>query len=115
MLRGGAEMPVPALLAAAPRPAREMRRYDATALGFLARELADDDLDDPRMRGVSRGVGVDTIGPVGWAARRCEGGPRRARALQVGESKRNGPTSCNAPPRKAGGICTVSTAVFMTI
>ena len=68
VFRGGTETAVQSVLAAAPRPAREMRRYDATELGFHARELADDDLTDPRKRGITRGVIVDGIASGGWAA-----------------------------------------------
>jgi S1-C subfamily serine protease len=68
VFRGGTETPVRSVLAAAPRPAREMRRYDATDLGFHARELADDDRNDPRKRDVTRGVVVDGIESGGWAA-----------------------------------------------
>ena len=66
--RDGTETPVQAVLVAAPRPAREMRRFDATDLGFHARELADEDLNDPRRRGMAGGVVVDGVESGGWAA-----------------------------------------------
>jgi serine protease Do len=66
--RDGAEVPVTATLRAAPRQAREMRRYEDPDFGFRVRELADSDLDDPRLRGIARGLVVDAIEPGGWAA-----------------------------------------------
>ncbi len=66
--RDGTQTPVPAVLVAAPRPAREMQRYASPELGFHARELADEDLNDPRRRGMAGGVVVDGIESGGWAA-----------------------------------------------
>jgi serine protease Do len=66
--RGGAEMPVEATLRAAARQAREMKRYEDVDFGFRARELADSDLEDPRLRGTSQGIVVDAIEQGGWAA-----------------------------------------------
>lgn len=66
--RGGAEMPVEARLRAAPRQAREMRRYEDVNFGFRARELADSDLEDPRLRGAAQGIIVDAVEQGGWAA-----------------------------------------------
>jgi len=66
--RAGNEIPVDATLRAAPRQAREMKRYEDVDLGFRARELADSDLEDPRLRGTSQGIIVDAIEQGGWAA-----------------------------------------------
>ena len=66
--RDGKEVPIPATLALAPRQPREMRRHDDVEFGFRARELADSDLDDARLRGTSGGVIVDAIERGGWAA-----------------------------------------------
>lgn len=66
--RDGAEIPVTTTLPVGPRLPREMRRYDDTTFGFRARELAADDLLDPRLRGTSQGVVVDAIEQGGWAA-----------------------------------------------
>lgn len=66
--REGADVPVEVTLQAAPRQAREMRRHDDLDFGFRAREIADSDLRDRRLRGVSHGVVVETIEEGGWAA-----------------------------------------------
>jgi S1-C subfamily serine protease len=66
--RDGAEVPVTATLRAAPRQAREMRRYEDPDFGFRVRELAESDLNDPRLRGTTRGLVVDAIEQGGWAA-----------------------------------------------
>lgn len=66
--RAGTEIPVEATLRATPRQAREMKRYEDVDFGFRARELADSDLENPRLRGTSQGIIVDAIEQGGWAA-----------------------------------------------
>ncbi len=68
VLRDGKEMPIATTLPLAPRQAREMRRYEDLEFGFRARELADSDRQDARLRGTSKGVIVDAIEQGGWAA-----------------------------------------------
>jgi S1-C subfamily serine protease len=36
--------------------------------GFRARDLAAGDLEEPRLKGVTQGVRVDSVEPGGWAA-----------------------------------------------
>jgi serine protease Do len=66
--REGTEQPVEVTLRAASPQPRDMKRYEDVEFGFRARELADSDLEDPRLRGTSRGIVVDAIEQGGWAA-----------------------------------------------
>jgi S1-C subfamily serine protease len=52
----------------AARSPGEMRRYDDAVFGFRARDLAERDLEEPRLKGVTEGVMVDGVEPGGWAA-----------------------------------------------
>jgi len=66
--RAGTEMTVPVALKASPKLARDMARYDAVDLEFRVRDLASTDDDDPRLRGVTVGVIVESVSEGGWAA-----------------------------------------------
>lgn len=66
--RDGATVPVTVTVQLAPRSPSEMRRYDDAEFGFRARDLADRDLDEPRLKGITQGVMVDGVEPGGWAA-----------------------------------------------
>jgi serine protease Do len=66
--RDGKETAVPVTLGAAPRLAREMKRYENEEFGFRARDLADSDRRDPRLDGEGGGVLVDSVANGSWAS-----------------------------------------------
>ena len=66
--RNGATVPVTVTVQLAARSPGEMRRYDDAVFGFRARDLAERDLEEPRLKGVTGGVMVDGVEPGGWAA-----------------------------------------------
>jgi S1-C subfamily serine protease len=66
--RAGVDMTVPVALKASPKLARDMARYEAADLEFRVRDLASTDDDDPRLRGVTGGVIVESVSEGGWAA-----------------------------------------------
>jgi S1-C subfamily serine protease len=45
-----------------------MRRREDPEFGFRARDLADTDLEDPRLKGITSGLVVDAVEPGSWAA-----------------------------------------------
>jgi S1-C subfamily serine protease len=61
-------MTVPVTLIPSPKPARQMASYESRDFEFNARDLVDSDAADPRLRGVSHGVLVESVSQGGWAA-----------------------------------------------
>ena len=66
--RHGSQVQLPVTLALSPKLAREMATYDSPEFEFKARDLVDADASDPRLRGVSGGVIVESVSAGGWAA-----------------------------------------------
>ena len=66
--RNGRAMSVPVTLGQTPKLPREMAKLESTDFEFHARDLVDTDAADPRLRGVNRGVLVESVSQGGWAA-----------------------------------------------
>jgi serine protease Do len=66
--RDGTSMPITVTVQLAARSPGEMARYDDAEFGFRARDLAERDMEEPRLKGVKGGVLVESVDPGGWAA-----------------------------------------------
>jgi serine protease Do len=66
--RDGRAMAVPVTLAASPKPARAMAKYESAEFEFQARDLVEADAADPRLAGATQGVLVESVSSGGWAA-----------------------------------------------
>jgi serine protease Do len=66
--RNGRAMQLPITLRATPKPSREMATFESADFEFKVRDLVETDAADPRLRGVSRGVLVESVSQGGWAA-----------------------------------------------
>ena len=66
--RAGAVQTIPLTLAATPSQPREMKSYQDPVFEFRARDVAEVDQEDPRMKDALGSVLVDSVEVRGWAA-----------------------------------------------
>jgi serine protease Do len=66
--RDGKEQTIPVTLSATPSQPREMKSYDDPILEFRARDVAEVDMQDPRLKDALGSVLVESVAARGWAA-----------------------------------------------
>jgi serine protease Do len=68
VFRGGREQPVSITLGQTPSQPREMKSYEDPVFEFRARDVAEVDQQDPRLKTAMGSVLVDSVAVRGWAA-----------------------------------------------
>jgi serine protease Do len=68
VVRDGREQPVAVKLAPTPSTSREMKSYEDPVFEFRARDVAEADEQDPRLKGLLGSVLVESVAVRGWAA-----------------------------------------------
>ena len=68
IVRDGREQPLPVTLARTPSQPREMKSYEDPVFEFRARDVAEVDLQDPRLKDALGSVLVESVAARGWAA-----------------------------------------------
>ena len=68
VVRDGREQPLPVTLGRTPSQPREMKSYEDPVFEFRARDVAEVDLQDPRLKDALGAVLVESVAARGWAA-----------------------------------------------